>query len=41
MEESFAKRIRYNSHLYRNRDRLVETEQDEEPISSGSSNGMI
>uniref|UniRef100_A0A182SY97 Uncharacterized protein n=1 Tax=Anopheles maculatus TaxID=74869 RepID=A0A182SY97_9DIPT len=37
-EQPFSKRIRYNSHLYRNRDRLMKSEQNDELLQSGSSN---
>ncbi|XP_049297352.1 uncharacterized protein LOC125771117 [Anopheles funestus] len=38
MEQPFSKRIRYNSYLYRNRDRLLKTEQDAELVPSVSAN---
>ncbi|XP_035917706.1 uncharacterized protein LOC118515132 [Anopheles stephensi] len=38
MEKPFAKRIRYSSHLYRNIDRLLKAEQDDELLPCGSAN---
>ncbi|XP_049294362.1 uncharacterized protein LOC125769615 isoform X1 [Anopheles funestus] len=38
MDKSFSKRIRFNSLLYRNRDRLVQLEQDDALVASGSAN---
>uniref|UniRef100_A0A182S4H6 Uncharacterized protein n=1 Tax=Anopheles funestus TaxID=62324 RepID=A0A182S4H6_ANOFN len=38
MDRSFAKRIRFNSYIYRNRDRLMESNQHDDVSSSGSNN---
>uniref|UniRef100_A0A182S6G3 Uncharacterized protein n=1 Tax=Anopheles maculatus TaxID=74869 RepID=A0A182S6G3_9DIPT len=38
MEQTFAKRIRYNSTLYRNRDRLIKAELDDDLLPRENAN---
>ena len=41
MDQSFSKRIRLNSYLYRTRNRIVEQDQLEENNTSERENGMM